>query len=58
MTNNQPAAKADAIIVYNSKNGKLFYNPNGRKAGFGSGGKFATLTNIPLLEAEDFVLRV
>ncbi len=36
----------------------VYYNPNGSKAGFGSGGQFATLTNIPFLEAEDFVLRV
>ncbi len=57
VTNNQQAATSDAVIVYNSENGKLFYNPNGSKAGFGSGGQFATLTNIPLLEAEDFFLR-
>ncbi|MGB3514419.1 MAG: hypothetical protein WBA93_35450 [Microcoleaceae cyanobacterium] len=41
----------------NSENGNLFYNPNGAEAGFGSGGQFATLTNIPLLEGEDFLLR-
>ncbi|MGD1701522.1 DUF7453 family protein [Dapis sp. BLCC M229] len=46
-----------AVIVYNSENGNLFYNPNGSETGFGDGGQFATLTNTPLLEAEDFVLR-
>ena len=57
VTNDQEAATSDAVIVYNSQNGNLFYNPNGSQAGFGSGGQFATLTNIPLLEAEDFFLR-
>ncbi|MGD1701526.1 calcium-binding protein, partial [Dapis sp. BLCC M229] len=57
VTNDQETATSDAVIVYNSDNGNLFYNPNGSDAGFGDGGQFATLTNIPLLEAEDFVLR-
>ncbi|NES06598.1 MAG: calcium-binding protein [Okeania sp. SIO2F4] len=55
--NNQEAATSDAVIVYNSSNGRLFYNPNGSTASFGSGGRFATLTNTPSLEAEDFFLR-
>ncbi len=57
VTNDEEAATSDAVIVYNSENGNLFYNPNGSQAGFGSGGQFATLTNTPLLEAEDFFLR-
>ena len=51
------AATADAVIVYNENNGNLFYNPNGDTSGFGSGGQFATLTNTPSLEAQDFLLR-
>ncbi|MGB3510852.1 MAG: choice-of-anchor L domain-containing protein [Microcoleaceae cyanobacterium] len=57
VTDDQAAATVDAVIVYNSQNGNLFYNPNGSGAGFGSGGQFATLTNTPSLEAEDFFLR-
>nr|WP_287527751.1 calcium-binding protein [Okeania sp. SIO2C2] len=57
VTNDQEAATVDGIIVYNSENGQLFYNPNGSQTGFGSGGQFATLTNIPSIEAEDFFLR-
>ena len=58
VTNNQEAASSEAVIVYNSENGNLFYNPNGSETGFGDGGQFATLTNTPELEAEDFVLRI
>ena len=57
VTDDEIAETSDAVIVYNSENGNLFYNPNGSEAGFGSGGQFATLTNIPLLEGEDFSLR-
>ncbi|MFN9631551.1 MAG: hypothetical protein ACK59A_15190 [Cyanobacteriota bacterium] len=41
------AASSAALIVYNSLNGRLFYNPNGSDAGFASsisaGGQFAQL---------------
>ncbi|MGD1701596.1 S8 family serine peptidase [Dapis sp. BLCC M229] len=57
VTNDQLAETSDAVIVYNSNNGNLFYNPNGSNPGFGTGGQFATLTNTPLLEGEDFFLR-
>ncbi len=58
VANDQEAATSQAVIIYNSNNGNLFYNPNGSEAGFGSGGQFATLTNTPELEAEDFFLRI
>ncbi len=57
VTNDQEAATSEAVIVYNRENGNLFYNPNGSETGFGDGGQFATLTNIPVLEGEDFFLR-
>ncbi|MGK7922809.1 MAG: trypsin-like serine protease [Trichodesmium sp.] len=57
VVNDGQAATADAVIVYNSNNGNLFYNPNGNAAGFDNGGQFATLTNTPSLIAEDFFLR-
>jgi uncharacterized repeat protein (TIGR01451 family) len=50
---NRSAAK----IVYNSANGKLFYNQNGAAAGLGVGGNFAVLTGNPSLAASDFVLQ-
>ncbi|OKH15157.1 hypothetical protein FACHB389_35720 [Nostoc calcicola FACHB-389] len=46
-----------AEIIYNSSNGKLFYNQNGILAGLGSGGQFATLTGAPSLVATDFIIQ-
>ena len=51
------AATSDGVIVYNSNNGNLFYNPNGSAAGFGDGDQFATLTGSPSLGADDFFIR-
>ncbi|GGA23903.1 S8 family serine peptidase [Okeania sp. KiyG1] len=51
------AATSDAVIVYNSNNGGLFYNTNGSAGGFGDGARFATLSNGALLEVDDFVIR-
>jgi Ca2+-binding RTX toxin-like protein len=54
------AARSRADIVYNSTNGKLFYNPNGRAIGYDTatveGGHFVTLSGTPGLRANDFVL--
>jgi trimeric autotransporter adhesin len=50
------AAIKDELIVYNSTNGHLFYNQNGKTAGFGTGAQFATLTGNPTLGAGDFTL--
>ncbi|NET42554.1 esterase-like activity of phytase family protein [Okeania sp. SIO2B3] len=54
---NGDAASSEAIVVYNSSNGALFYNANGSDGGFGDGGQFATLTGTPTISAEDFVIR-
>lgn len=57
------ASTSQAEIVYNSANGKLFYNPNGAASGYGEGGFFALLTaptfdaGIPALTRGDFILR-
>ncbi len=51
------AATSSAEIVYNSSTGELFYNANGSAAGFGGGGKFATLTNEPALSRSDFIVQ-
>jgi Ca2+-binding RTX toxin-like protein len=51
------AGTAVAKIVYNSGNGKLFYNQNGATAGVGTGGNFAVLTANPALSANDFVIQ-
>ncbi|MGD1702942.1 peroxidase family protein [Dapis sp. BLCC M229] len=45
---------SDAIIVYNSSTGRLFYNANGSAAGFGDGGPFAILSGNPTLTADNF----
>ncbi|MDZ7994851.1 MAG: hypothetical protein RM022_001745 [Nostoc sp. EfeVER01] len=59
VTNNTLAVSSSAVIVYNSANGSLFYNPNGSADGFAeinSGGKFAQLdaTSFPALTTASF----
>lgn len=50
------ARSSSADIIYNINNGKLFYNPDGSTPGFAGGGVFAILTNLPNLQAKDFIL--
>ncbi|NES71881.1 MAG: calcium-binding protein, partial [Okeania sp. SIO2D1] len=57
VTSDGDAETSPAVIVYNSNNGKLFYNTNGTAAEFGSGGEFANLTNIASISEDDFLLR-
>lgn len=58
VTTDTAAAISNARIVYNSTNGKLFYNPNGSVSGFASsaelGGHFITLTGNPVISSNDF----
>jgi Ca2+-binding RTX toxin-like protein len=58
VTSDALAETSSFFIVYNSSNGKLFYNQNGAAAGFGGiyGGHFATLTGKPALQAGHFEL--
>ncbi|NEO55453.1 MAG: DUF4347 domain-containing protein [Okeania sp. SIO3B5] len=57
ITSDAEAETSEAFIVYNSNNGKLFYNANGTDAEFGNGGEFANLTNAPSISEDDFLLR-
>ncbi|MGD1716895.1 DUF4347 domain-containing protein [Dapis sp. BLCC M172] len=57
VTSDAEAETSAAFIVYNSNNGKLFYNVNGIEAEFGSGGEFANLSNIASISEDDFFLR-
>ncbi|NEO57242.1 MAG: hypothetical protein F6K54_31755 [Okeania sp. SIO3B5] len=57
VTSDADAETSAGVIVYNSNNGKLFYNVNGTAAAFGSGGEFANLTNIASISEDDFFLR-
>lgn len=50
------AATSPARIVYNQSSGSLFYNANGRGAGWGTGAQFALLSGAPSVTAEDFLL--
>ncbi|MEH2089414.1 hypothetical protein [Nostoc sp.] len=59
VTNDTLAASSSAVIVYNSANGSLFYNPNGSADNFAeinSGGKFAQLgtNSFPALTTASF----
>ncbi|NEQ36384.1 MAG: phytase [Okeania sp. SIO3I5] len=56
VTSNIDAAISDALIVYNTESGQLFYNSNGSGNGFGDGRQFATLSNQVLLGVDDFVI--
>jgi Ca2+-binding RTX toxin-like protein len=51
------AATTEALIVYSSETGNLFYNQNGVTTGLGLGGQFASLSGIPALSASDFELQ-
>jgi Ca2+-binding RTX toxin-like protein len=52
------AGGSSASIVYNTFNGKLFYNSDGTTSGLGEGGHFATLNNKPSsLEITDFLVQ-
>jgi len=56
VTSDAEAEISPAVIVYNSNNGRLFYNVNGTEAEFGSGGQFANLTNTASISEDDFFL--
>jgi Ca2+-binding RTX toxin-like protein len=51
------AAISGAAIVYSSGTGNLFYNQNKLDAGFGTGGQFANLTNIPVFTQSDLIVQ-
>jgi Tol biopolymer transport system component len=56
VTSEAAVAISEALIIYNSANGRLFYNENGSEAGLGSGGQLATLVTMPAISANDFLL--
>lgn len=56
VANNAAADNSNALIVYSRGSGNLFYNPNGARRGFGTGGEFAVLEDIPTLTARDILV--
>ena len=56
VANDELAAVSSAFITYSSGTGNLFYNQNGLNNGLGQGGQFATLENIPIISAADFII--
>ena len=50
------AQKSDSDLIYYQPLGQLFYDQNGSKKGFGSGGLFAILAGTPDLSAEDIAI--
>ena len=66
ITNDNEAVNNPALIIYNSLNGRLFYNPNGIEDNFDPDvppfgpqereGIFAILQNTPNLDVNDFVV--
>jgi Ca2+-binding RTX toxin-like protein len=57
VTNDAQAYSSGALIVFNSANGKLFYNQNGTSGGLGSGGQFAAISSASSLGGTDFIIR-
>jgi serralysin len=56
VTEDASVGSSAAAIVYNTSNGKLFYNTNGVDSGLGNGGQFASIFGQPMLSAQDFTL--
>lgn len=56
VTDDVAAETSQASIIYNTNNGRLFYNTNGVDAGFDEGGQFANVFGQPALSAENFIL--
>lgn len=51
------ASEGDANLIYNEKNGKLYYDANGSERGLGNdGGAFAQLLGSPEFQVTDLVL--
>jgi Ca2+-binding RTX toxin-like protein len=50
------AKNSKATLTYIAKTGALFYNQNGQQSGFGTGGKFADLSNGLALAKSDLAL--
>lgn len=50
-------AASAARVVYDASNGELFYNQNGSATGLGTGARFATLLDAPLISAANFVVQ-
>lgn len=50
------ASVSQSLIVYNKKNGHLFYNENGTLGGFGGGGLFAQLQGQPALSPQNLLI--
>ena len=57
VSSNTAAAISGADIVYNTATGEVFYNQNGTATGFGTGGKFAVLSNKPNLTENQFIIQ-
>jgi Ca2+-binding RTX toxin-like protein len=57
VSSNTAAAISGADIVYNTVTGELFYNQNGTATGFGTGGRFAVLSNKPNLTENQFIIQ-
>lgn len=57
VANDAAVNRSGALIVYSQATGNLFYNANGKAAGLGTGGQFATLAGAPALTTSDFVIQ-
>jgi len=56
ISRDRDAGSSSARIVYNTLNGRLFYNENGAHRGLGQGGQFAVLEGAPELSHSSFTV--
>lgn len=57
VTRDADVARSSGILVYNTTNGKLFYNANGAVGGLGGGAQFAVL-NDPIRGIESYHFQI
>jgi len=61
VSNDEDAAKSEAVIVFSRATNTLFYNANGSAAGFGNSltsGAFIIIANVSNISTSDFVITV
>jgi Ca2+-binding RTX toxin-like protein len=50
------AGRTSKSLIYDNKNGALYFNENGKESGFGDGGQLAKLLGAPAIGIEDIII--
>jgi hypothetical protein len=54
--NANKAGRTNKFLIYDNKNGALYFNENGKESGFGDGGQLAKLLGAPAFGIEDIII--